>query len=197
MSKRAGRKWRLMPLLVAMLLGLCACGGYETVCPPCPDSVGDLCLMLEEMPEEMPEDFSFSLQWNTHGISSYDSQTGLLVKTRDVVERAPEEYQATLVLPEEQLTEIYGLLRDLGLESYPERFDINSRFKCDPSMTLGVTVRWGEKQHTVTCTDVAFYEDASASLRGQQFLTAHRQIMEILIATPEWAALPEYEVYYE
>ena len=35
------------------------------------------------LPDERPEDFSFSLIWGAYGTSSYDSRTGKLVKTTD------------------------------------------------------------------------------------------------------------------
>ena len=178
-------------LMLIALLGLCGCADGL------PESSSGGLPSGNWIPDKMPEDFSFALQWNTHGISSYDSKTGLLIKTWDVVERTPEEYQAMLVLPEETLTDIYGLLRDLCLESYPERFVCNPQLGCDPPMTLGITVRWSGGEKTVVCTDVASYEDATAPLRSQRFLTAHRQMTDILTATPEWEALPEYEVYYE
>lgn len=41
-------------------------------------------------PTVVPEDFSFALTWNCYGVSSYDSQTGKLVKTTDATN--PDDY---------------------------------------------------------------------------------------------------------
>ena len=45
-------------------------------------------------------DYSFSLTWNTFGISSYDSKTGKLVKTKDAPN--PEDYITTHFLTAEE-----------------------------------------------------------------------------------------------
>ena len=41
-------------------------------------------------PVIVPEDFAFALTWNCYGVSSYDSQTGRLVKTTDAT--TPDDY---------------------------------------------------------------------------------------------------------
>ena len=43
----------------------------------------------------MPEDFYFVLTWGVQKDSSYDSRTGILIKTKYVIERQPEEYIVT------------------------------------------------------------------------------------------------------
>ena len=56
----------------------------------------------------IPEDFSFSLVWNCYGISSYDSQTGKLVKTTDATN--PKDYITYYQLTDEDKEYIYNLL---------------------------------------------------------------------------------------
>ncbi|MBQ8752431.1 MAG: hypothetical protein IJZ13_04930 [Clostridia bacterium] len=148
------------------------------------------------LPEEMPEDFAFSLTWGTFGISSYNSETGLLVKTTDVFERDPAEYQTMLTLSDEQMAEVYALIRKLNPEAYPEKFDISPFTGSDPSMTLGLSVRYGEYEKAVMCVDVAQYDDPHVVGKNKRFLECHKAIRDILTATPEWQALPDYEVHY-
>ena len=50
-------------------------------------------LFKNSLPEEIPDDFSFSIMWNTDGISSYDSKTGILIK--DKYATNPNEYTTT------------------------------------------------------------------------------------------------------
>ena len=64
---------------------------------------------------DVPENLSFSLTWNTYGISSYDSATGKLVKTTDATN--PEDYITTLQLDGTQLFAIWELLWELDIET--------------------------------------------------------------------------------
>lgn len=154
------------------------------------------CSAKNHMPEEAPEDFSFALTWNAYGVSSYDSATGRLVKTTDVFERDPEDYVCTLWLSEEQTEEIYGVLRQLNPENYPEKYDPNPGTESDPSMTIILTVRYGGTQRTTECRNIALsYESKNA--KGRKFLTACRKIIDLIYSTDEWKALPDYEMLYD
>ena len=145
------------------------------------------------LPEEMPEDFAFSLTWGVSGHSTYDSETGLLVKTDDVVERAPEEFQTTLTLSEEQREQAYRLIHKMNIHAYPENYDPDLG-RSDPPCTLGVTVRYGNTEKRVIGYDIGDYDYATP--KGRRFLKTCWALVELVTATPEWAALPEYEVYY-
>lgn len=143
----------------------------------------------------MPDNFSFCLTWNTYGISSYDSATGKLVKTTDATN--PEDYITTLHLDSKQLLQIGALLRDLDMESYPEEYDPHAgTLESMPSMTLILTLRSGGAEKTVRAQDIALtYE--SGDPKGQKFLDVCKEIRDILTATQEWQALPEYEFIYD
>ena len=90
------------------------------------------------LPEE-PQNFSFSLTWNVFGISSYDSKSGKLVKTDDV--RDVENYTTTYFLTEAETLEIYNIIRELDVASYPDEYNPNPRLGSDPSMTLILSVQ--------------------------------------------------------
>ena len=144
---------------------------------------------------DVPENLSFSLTWNTYGISSYDSATGKLVKTTDATN--PEDYVTTLQLNGTQLFEIWELLWELDIETYPDEYDPQGgELSSDPSMTLILTLRDGDKVKTVRAEDIALsYE--SNDPKGQKFLDTCKGIRDILTATEEWKALPEYEFFYD
>ena len=57
------------------------------------------------LPKEMPEDFSFALTWGVYGISSYDSRTGKLVKTKDATN--PRDYVTYVNLSDEVMELVY------------------------------------------------------------------------------------------
>ncbi len=145
------------------------------------------------LPEE-PEDFSFFIRWGVYGISSYDSETGKLVKTTDA--KDPEDFVTYYKMSEDELKRVYGLIRDLGIESYPDEYDPNVGLGSDPSATVILTVRAGEYEKTVTAEEIALGYDAN-TVKGQRFLDTVKEIVDILTATEEWKALPVYEVLYD
>lgn len=142
---------------------------------------------------QMPEDFSFALTWGVYGISSYDSKTGKLVKTKDATN--PEDYVTYLELPEETLEDIYEMIRKLKPDSYPDEYDPDPNRSSDPSADLILTVRVGDDVKTITAGEVSLsYE--TWSIKGKRYINTCRAISEILTATEEWKALPDYEFYY-
>ncbi len=151
----------------------------------------------------VPEDFAFSFVWNTYGISSYDSETGKLVKTGDTTH--PDDYITELRLTDEQRQEIWSWLSALDLETYPKEFDpynapdAENRVATEPNRTLILTVRADGSEKTVACrgiclggSDLSGYDEAA-----QAFLDACARIENLLQRTPEWEALPEYEFFYD
>ena len=150
---------------------------------------------LETLPETIPEDFSFALTWNCYGISSYDSKTGKLVKTTDATH--PEDYVTTCHLPEETTKQIYDMLRDFDIGEYPYLYNpYGNGAASEPPMSLILTVRVGEAERTIRAEDISLSYQTS-SKKGQRFLDVCREISDILAATDEWKALPDYEFYYD
>ena len=148
-----------------------------------------------ELPEIMPKDFFFALTWNTYGISSYDSNTGKLVKTTDATH--PEDYITFYTLSNEDAERIYDLIQGLNVNDYPEIYDPHEGgLMSRPSMTLILTVRVGDKMKSIKAKNIAITYDAD-NKKGQKFLLTCKAIRDILTATEEWKALPEYEVLYE
>ena len=52
--------------------------------------------------EKELDNFSFSIRWGVYGQSSYDSRTGILIKTTDVIKHSPSDYKTNLKLSDEQ-----------------------------------------------------------------------------------------------
>lgn len=148
----------------------------------------------KEASSEKLDTFSFSLTWGTYGISSYDSSTGKLVKTTDSTH--PEDYITTYKLTEEQKAQIYKLIEELDITSYPDEYNPNGNASSKPSMTLILSVTSDTVQKTVEAADIAitYYSD---NKKGQAFLDVCKAIQDILTATDEWEALPEYEFFYD
>ena len=146
------------------------------------------------LPKEVPEDFSFALTWGVYGISSYDSRTGKLVKTKDATN--PADYVTYVKLSDEVTELIYKKLRALDVESYPDEYDPDPMMGSDPSADLILTIRNGDRVKTVTAKDVSLSFDALFP-KGKRFINTCSDISDILTSTEEWKALPDYEFYYD
>ena len=140
------------------------------------------------------ESFSFSLVWNCYGVSSYDSETGRLIKTTDATN--PEDYITHCELTEEQMRRIYELIKSLDVGSYPDIYNPHADgFASSPTMTLILSIKTDTLQKTISAVDIAMSYD-SQNARGQRFLDVCKAIEDILTSTDEWKALPDYEFYY-
>lgn len=148
-------------------------------------------LFQNSLPEQMPKDFRFSITWNTDGISSYDSKTGILVK--DKYSSKPEEYTTTYFLSDDELKEVYALIYELNIDSYPDEIPYGTFAAADPSSKLILSVSTGDYSKTVIANSVGAYE--AYTIKGEKYLNVIRSIREILTNTEEWKALPDYEFY--
>ena len=147
-----------------------------------------------KMPKEMPEDFEFSLTWGCYGISSYDSETGKLIKTTHATN--PDDYVTYYELSDDEKQLIYDKIRSLNPKSYPDEYDPHFNQASRPPMTLILSVNVNGKPKTIKAEDIA-YSYSSVKIKGQKFLTTCKEISDLLKATDEWKALPDYEFYYD
>lgn len=138
--------------------------------------------------------YSFSLTWNTYGISSYDSKTGTLIKTSDATN--PKEYTTNLKLTEQQYSAIWKLIKGLDIESYPDEYNPHGNGASTPYMTLILSVKADGIDKTITVKETMLSYEAN-NKKGQKFLDTCKGIRDILTATEEWNALPEYEFFYD
>lgn len=142
------------------------------------------------LPEQVTEDFSFSLTWGAESTNSYDSTTGKMVKTFTGSET--EDYTTYYELTTEQKELIYSHIKQLDLNSYPDIYDPHENGKkSKPPMTLILTVRKGEKEKTIKAEKIAYVYEAENE-KGQKFLSTCKAIHEILETTNEWQSLPDH-----
>ena len=140
--------------------------------------------------------FSFSLTWSVYGISSYDSTTGRLVKVKTSDATNPEDYITTYYLTDEEKQTIYDLIAGLDITSYPDSYDPqNGAVHTEPSISLILSVKTDTMEKTVTTANIADIYGADSS-EGQRFLQVCQELLQILTATEEWQALPEYDYFY-
>lgn len=138
-------------------------------------------------------EFSFSLTWNTFGISSYDSKTSKLVKTKDAP--SPEDYITTHVLTAQEKIEIFKILQALEMDSYPDEYNPTEGIGSVPYQELILSAQLDGITKTITADQVALGD--ATSEKGQKFMDACKKIADILENTDEWKALPDYPYLYD
>lgn len=153
----------------------------------------DAFLAGNESTADVPADFSFALTWNCYGVSSYDSETGKLIKTTDADN--PDDYVTGYELQAWQRAYIYELISTLDANSYPDIYDPGNGLS-EPSATLILTVRVNGAEKTIKAEHISLHY-VSDNEKGQAFLDACTAISDLLTATKEWKALPDYENLYE
>lgn len=152
---------------------------------------------------ELPEDFSFSITWGTYGISSYDSQSGRLVKTKDATDVG--KYTAFVKLSKSELQTVYRcLFSDIDITKYPESYDpfnapgADIQMRSEPNQTIIISVTANGSAKTVKCVSIAYGSlNDCCSEEAKAFLLAEREIVNLITSFPEWKAFPEYEHFYE
>lgn len=163
---------RVLSLVMAIIL-LCCIGGCSQT----------------SLPKDRPEDFSFFLVWGSHGISSYDSTTGVLVKSN-----MGTKLETGYKMSPQELDAVYAILRELNVESYPDEYDPHKGRMSAPTMTIILTVHAGDVDKTISAENICLSYDAR-SIKGQRFLDAVKGISDILTGTEEWQTLPEADSY--
>lgn len=148
-------------------------------------------LMLEKAPGEI---LSFALTWGVYGISSYDSETGRLVKTCDATE--PDDYVTFHPLSSEEAVEIFSILEALDVAAYPDEYQPSPDYASNPPEKLLLEVRTLSGAKTVRVKECALYAPG-ADEKAQAFLDACHRIADLLMESQDWLALPEYEFFYQ
>ena len=155
------------------------------------DLSADQITLVKQNMTDYPK-YSFALTWGTYGISSYDSQSGTLIKTSHAT--YPNDYITNCKLTDEQYSYVWKLIEELDIESYPDEYHPHSGYS-EPDMTLILSVKTEDIDKTITASEIAL-SYKSDNEKGQRFLDVCKEISEMLMNTNEWKSLPEYEFLY-
>jgi len=146
--------------------------------------------------QEVPEDFFFTIRWNTYGTSFYNSQTGTLVKSTDAT--CPEEYTAEYLLSPEELEYIYNLIRKMDPTTYPELYQpYKQELLSEPPHPIILTVFADGSEKQIQVENAAYTSLQNTTGKGEAFLSACGEIITLLTTSEEWLSLPDYERSYE
>ena len=146
----------------------------------------------------VPEDFCFSITWGCYGISSYDSATGTLIKTKDATH--PEDYITTLHLTEEQLKEAYlKLTEEIDLYAYNHKYNpFPSGYASSPTQTIILSIKENGKEKTVLCENIPFGDESKMkNKKARRFMRVKDEIVDMICDTKEWKSCPDYEFGYD
>jgi hypothetical protein len=83
----------------------------------------------------------------------------------------------------------------LNVEKYPDEYT-PSRYPSEPSKTIILTVRIGDREKTINAIFVSVSYDYKDEA-GKAFLDTCNTISDMLEATDEWKALPYYDHFWE
>lgn len=140
------------------------------------------------------EEFTFSLTWGVGFDSSYDSDSGTLVKTNKVIERSPEEYVTTFEYP--SLESLYEKAKHLSLYYYPSDYDAYDGVLISTSPMTNYRLTIDDKTiEARNCPIIDGYPEG-LSWRAKEFLEIVFEIRDTILNSEEWKALPDYEVLY-
>lgn len=155
--------------------------------------------------------FSFVLRWGPSG-SSYDSASGILIKTTDAA--SPDRFRTVLRLSREETAALSRLAEAAELSAVPdapEAYDPFSppgngpRLWSKPAFSLELELRDGRGVKRIRCPSLppAFFSVSEEELpepydeTGEAFSALVRRMLLVIFASEEWRALPDYEVLYQ
>ena len=151
----------------------------------------------------LPDDFSFSFIWGIAGISSYDSKTGLLV--RSSAEEEQDKYRKIVFLSEAEKKEVFRILfSDIHIGDYPDEYDpfndpnAKTKMMSSPSQTIRITVTANGKTKTVACNEVLLSGKGSGWCdEANALLDAFDALETLLTGMPEWQSFPDTTLLFD
>ena len=167
---------KIIALLLALpfVLSLASCRGTEVV-------------------TDVPDDFGIYMEWGCGGDSTYDSQTGKLVKQNIATD--VDAYTTTFFLSDAQKTELYRLITEMQPETYPDKYNPIKGMSA-PSRTIVLSVTYNGTTKTIACGNVSLGNEPDGR-QGKRFMAVHDALVGFVTQSEEWRALPEYEFLYD
>lgn len=155
---------------------------------------------------EVPEDFTISFTWGTFGVSTYDSDTGKLIKKTKYIENTEghtlADYTTEYHLSDTEKEDLFRLITDMDFGSYPDEYNPYEGKYSSPSVTIIIRVKYKGFDKTISCVDIVeplglwFNEHFSPDQlpeKAKKFLRLYNVLYDMLVNSEEWKALPEPE----
>ena len=142
--------------------------------------------------------FEFYIVWGLSR-SSFDSETGELVKSRDYIEHKPEDFITNYNLLENERKMIFNKAVEIDIYSYKKNY--NPYSEDDNGSPMVVPSAGLKYKDSYTSFEIPFYSNNKSydpiNEKGKALIGYFRLIIDIVTNTDEWKSLPGYEVYYD
>lgn len=146
------------------------------------------------------DNFDFSIVWGVHGMSSYDSSSGTLIKTTYFEKgSSQDDYKTQLYLSKETKDNFVNMLNNINIYSYPKNYDPYYYKRRTIYSTPGYKIKLSIPDLEIETRDtLPMYSDdvTNISKEGKSFLSCIDSITTYIENTSEWKSLKDSEVTF-
>lgn len=146
-------------------------------------------LQNSKLPEKKPSDFNFILNYGVNAKNQLDTQKGIY--TKDMV--TVPSVTTTLKLSDEEMNEIYKVMKNINILSYPDNYSPKSNIWQTPFQTYIIKVIVNGKEKNIYWKD----ESVSQSKEAVNLRNLFKRIHEIVSAKEEYKKLPKPQGGYD
>ena len=159
--------------------------------------VFSLCLVgcdtnMTSLPQEMPEDFSFTLTFGFDGY--YDSKTGALKNGYN--HDLGCECVTTLQFSKDELKEIYGIFLDGTIDRWNEKLTVSDNL-VEPSYTIMISFTANNETIKVNIYGASFISLDEWENNVRLGRAYYRIVDEYIKTSEEFKSLPENQLLYD
>lgn len=141
------------------------------------------CNANNQMPENKPSDFNFVLNYGVEAKNQLDTQKEMF--TKDMV--MDPSVTTTLKLTDEEMDEIYTLMKNINILNYPDNFNPFSNSLMTPYSTYSFKIIVNGKEKNINWKD----ESGSNNKEAVDLRNLIKRIQEIIYSKDEYKKLPE------
>lgn len=141
------------------------------------------------LPETMPDDFSFVLDYGVNGKNQLDTRKGTY--TKDLI--LNPAVTTSLALSQTEKTEIYNMMQEIDILSYPDEFVPESSHHVTPYQSYHLTISYNGQEKSIFWADESVATTVEATKLREIFMRIH----EIVTNKDEYQALPEASGGYD
>lgn len=140
------------------------------------------------LPEKMPSDFNFVLNYGVNAKNQLDTLKGTY--TKDMVTET--SVTTALKFSDEKMNEIYSSMRKINILNYPDNFSPKSNMRQTPFKTYSIKIIVNGKEKNIYWED----ENASNSKDAVQLRDLLNAIHKIVSGKEEYKKLPKPKAGY-
>jgi hypothetical protein len=148
------------------------------------------CKKDDRLPEQITEDFNFSLQYGINGINEINTYEKTI--TKDLIVNGTKSIK--FQIPKKDLGDIYSKLVELDIARISEKL-VSDKLFITPLIEYNLTFTINKKKYTVS-GDATMYS-LNGNEQVEDFSAFVKYIIEYVEATKEYKSLPEPKGGYD